>query len=248
MPGRVYIGTSGYSYKGWHERFYPQDLREKDLLPFYAERFNSVEINNSFYNVPTPKAVEHWLSQVPKGFQFCFKMSRFLSHNKKLLDPDEPVRRILTALKGAHRRTGPLLLQLPPKLKAQPQRLDDTLAAIAAHGPKVKWRVAIECRDDRWYNDDVRSVLKKHRAALVMHDKPEGALMEDWDTARFVYMRFHGPSGDYSGSYSPARLQQAGEILRAARARGRTVYAFFNNDRDGYAIENAIALRDVIGA
>lgn len=240
---KLYIATSGYSYKGWHERFYPKDLAEKDLLPFYAKHFPCVEINNSFYKVPTEKAVHHWIEQVPRGFKFCFKISRFLSHNKRLKDSEEPITRLMEVLVHATGHQGPLLLQLPPKMKPQLERLDEVLTNVKKiAGPA--WKVALECREDSWYGGDgLTKVLKRHGAALVLHDKPEGRMMDDTDTAKFLYMRFHGPKGDYGSKYPTPRLKKAAAILKAALDDGKTVYAFMNHDRDGYAVEDADKLR-----
>jgi uncharacterized protein YecE (DUF72 family) len=247
MAAKLYIATSGYSYKGWHERFYPEDLAQKDLLPFYADHFPCVEINNSFYKIPTQKAVRHWIEQVPRGFKFCFKISRYVSHQKRLKDSASPLHRLMASISLADKNKGPLLLQLPPRMKPEFGRLDEVLANVKKAAGASRWQVAVECRDDAWYEgDDLQRLLKRHRAALVMHDKPEGRMMEDWDTARFVYMRFHGPKGDYGGRYTTARLKKAAALLAEALRNGKSVYAFMNHDRDGYAVEDADKLRRLV--
>ena len=239
QSARIFIGTSGYSYKNWHERFYPPDLAQKNLLPFYASIFNTVEINNSFYMLPRPAAVQRWSGETPRRFRFCMKVSRFITHNKKLLEPEANVPRFLAAIEGIAAKRGPLLLQLPPNLKPQPQRLDDTLAAFKTHGGKTRWKVAVEVRDPRWYGDELNAVLDRHRAGLVLHDKPGSATLALNDKAPFAYIRYHGPTGDYGGAYGQHGLRQSAALLRHHLAAGRRIHAFFNNDRDGYAPEDA---------
>jgi uncharacterized protein YecE (DUF72 family) len=242
---RIFIGTSGYSYKGWHKRFYPADLGQRNLLPFYAGIFNAVEINNSFYMLPKPNAVKRWMEETPRGFRFCMKVSRFITHNKKLLEPEANVPKFLAAIMHIAPQRGPLLLQLPPNLKPHYERLDATLAAFRKSGGG-RWQVALECRDARWYSQELNAVLDRHKAGLVLHDKPGSAMLDLNEKAPFAYMRYHGPTGDYGGEYGRKGLKKTAGLLREHLADGKKIYAFFNNDRDGYAPEDAQKLRELL--
>lgn len=243
----LYVATSGYSYKGWHQRFYPPDLAQKNLLPFYAEHFNAVEINNSFYRLPTKKAVHHWLEQTPKDFRFCFKVSRYVSHMKRLKDSAEPFKKLLHVLEEASALSGPLLLQLPPRMKPEYERLDECLENFRKAKGRKHWQIAVEFRSSDWYADRLYDILAKHKAALVLHDMPEGHMMEEKiQTAPFLYMRFHGPKGDYGGEYGRRKLGKPAGLLAEAMKDGRDCYVFFNNDRDGYAVEDAKLLNHMV--
>ena len=242
--GNLYAGTSGYDYKSWHGRFYPAGT-DKRLLRFYANRFEAVEINRSFYRMPTVKALQDWENDVHAGFLLCLKMSRFITHNKKLLDPGAPVARFFeTANQLRPASRGPVLLQLPPNLKPQYQRLDETLGEIARHGD---WRVAVEMRNDAWLKGDaLHEIMDRHGAALVVHDMPRGRTVRPNDGADFVYIRYHGPAGDYHGEYGEAGLAPTAKAIRGWLEQGRDVFAFFNNDADGYAPFDAMLLRRMV--
>lgn len=242
----VYIGTSGFSYKGWHERFYPEDLKQADLLSFFSQNFNAVEINSSFYHLPLRKTVQKWVGVTPAGFRFCMKVSRFITHQKKLVDSADYVPAFIDAIQDVAGKKGPLLLQLPPSLKPQFDRLDDTLRAFRENGHGHRWPIAVEFRHPDWYGAELNALLDRHGAGLVLHDMPGSEVYESSQNLRFIYMRFHGPTGDYGGRYGARRLKKFAKILGEARENGKTIYAFFNNDRDGYAIEDARTLRAML--
>jgi uncharacterized protein YecE (DUF72 family) len=242
--GKLYIGTSGYAYKGWHDVFYPAGLPRREELFFYAGHFPAVEINASFYRLPTPKSVRRWVEATPDHFRFCLKVSRYITHQKRLLDPREHVPLFMRAVKGAARKRGPLLLQLPPGLKPEHERLDNVLKAFgkSARG----WQVAVEIRNSGWYGPALNELLDRHKAALVLHDMPGSRAEQPNSGAPFVYARFHGPRGDYGGSYRTDTLRRWAGLLRPHRRAGKDLWVFFNNDRDTGAIANAGALRNML--
>ncbi len=244
--GRAYIGCSGFSYDKWHGMFYPEDADKKHLLAYYARHFNAVEINSSFYGLPKPSTIRKWLDETPRDFRFCFKVSRYITHVKKLNDPEKGATRFMDAVSDVARRKGPLLLQLSPTLKPQYKRLDKTLRALKKD-KSARWQVAVECRNEDWYGDELDALLNRHRASLVIHDMKRGKNAEPNAGAPFIYLRYHGPRGDYGGSYGDARLRRDAKRIRTWLNEGRNVYAFFNNDADGYAPLDALRLKEFLG-
>lgn len=235
-PGRLFAGTSGYQYDHWRRRFYPRDLPKKEWLSFYADRFETVEINNTFYHLPGEETFDRWRETVGPGFCFALKFSRFGSHIKRLRDPEATIPAFLERAERLGPRLGPILVQLPPRWHPVPERLDAFLAA-APRPPR--W--VVELRDASWLTEPVFQVLRRHRAALCIHD-----LIEDHPrvvTADFLYLRFHGTGPRYAGGYSPQALTARAREIRAELARGRDVYAYFNNDLGGHAVADAAKLR-----
>ncbi|MBS3805486.1 MAG: DUF72 domain-containing protein, partial [Oleiphilaceae bacterium] len=219
--GQLRVGTSGYQYKHWTERFYPADLRQKEWFGYYADHFDTVEINNTFYNLPAPETFDHWRQTAPENFEYSLKFSRYGSHIKRLKDAGQT---IPTFLEGAERlgtRLGPILVQLPPNWRRDPQRLDDFLNEAP---DRHRW--AIEVRDPDWLHDDIFRVLRTHRAALCIHDMIEDHPREM--TADWVYLRFHGEH--YTGSYSNQYLTAEADRIVHSLHEGLDVYAYFNND------------------
>jgi uncharacterized protein YecE (DUF72 family) len=232
--GELRIGTSGFQYRHWRGEFYPRDLPSRHWFGHYTGQFDTVEINNTFYSLPEPESFDAWRAVAPPGFRFSLKYSRYATHLKHLKDPREPLERFLERAERLHSRLGPILVQLPPHWGADPGRLDEFLRLV----PRRR-RVAVELRDPDWLRPEVLDLLRRHRAALVIHDMIEGHPVElttDW-----TYLRFHGRH--YGGGYSPQALSgQAGRIRRWLDD-GHDVYAYFNNDRGGHAPRNAADLR-----
>ncbi len=245
MTGRAHIGTSGWVYKDWRGLFYPQDLPTANWFEFYARHFNTVEINNSFYRLPTPEAADGWDRQAPPGFVYALKLGQFGSHRKKLKDASSGwLDNHLDRVRRLESHLGPNLVQLPPRWKRDVARLDDFLAAA----PKdIRW--AVEMRDASWLHDDVFRVLERHGAALCIHDLLSG---HPWiRTTDWTYVRYHGPNAveqPYRGLYGSNGLRASAERLAAWLQEGSDVYAYFNNDYDGYAIEDAMSLRESLAA
>jgi uncharacterized protein YecE (DUF72 family) len=231
---RLRVGTSGYAYRHWRGVFYPRELRAADWFAHYAERFDSVEINNTFYRLPEAHVFEEWKSRAPAGFCFALKFSRYGSHMKRLRDPRASIGHFVERARLLGRKLGPVLVQLPPRWKADPGRLDRFLQAA----PK-RFRFAVEMRDESWLCEPVYRVLRRRRAALCLHDligRHPVELTADW-----VYLRFHGDG--YAGSYSPQALSASARRIIRWLGEGLDVYAYFNNDAGGHAVANAASLR-----
>ena len=235
--GQAWVGTSGYQYDHWRGPFYPEDLPKKRWFEHYARHFGTVEVNNTFYNLPKPETFERWREEAPEGFCYALKYSRYGSHMKRLKDPEAHLGQFLEAAERLGGTLGPILVQLPPKWGPNPERL---AAFLEAAPDRHRW--AVEVRDTGWLCDEVYAVLQAHGAALVVHDMiPDHPrrLTADW-----VYLRFHGDH--YQGSYSEAYLAERAEEIRADLAAGRDVYAYFNNDENGYAAANAATLTGLV--
>ena len=232
----IRIGCSGWQYQHWRADFYPAGLPASRWLEYYAERFDTVEINNTFYRLPEAATFAAWGRRAPRGFVYAVKASRYLTHMKKLKEPAEPLKRFLTRARRLDRAFGPVLYQLPPHWPLNLARLDAFLAAL----PRRR-RHAIEFRDPSWYAPEVLARLEAHRVALCLHDM-QGSASGRRAVGPFVYARFHGTQ-KYSGSYSDATLEEWAAWLGACAAEGRPVYAYFNNDTGGHAPRDAVRLR-----
>lgn len=231
---RLRVGTSGYQYPHWKDRFYPKELTRKQWFRFYSEQFETVEINNTFYGLPSGNTFDTWREEAPPGFCYVLKYSRFGTHIKRLKDPRDHVGTFLESAERLRSHLGPILVQLPPKWGVDPGRLSGFLEAVPR---KHRW--AIEFRDPSWLCDEIFGILRAHRSALCIHDMIEDHPREV--TADWVYLRYHGPhnGGNYSHQFLTAEADRIAELLRD----GLEVFAFFNNDQEGYAPENARDLR-----
>lgn len=237
---RLYIGTSGWSYSHWADVFYPADLRTDHWFEFYAERFRTVEINNSFYRLPSEAALEAWRERSPANFTFAVKASRYITHVKRLKELAS-VGLFVERVSILGPKLGPILFQLPPRWHANPERLDAFLASLPAG-----CRYAIELRDDTWFDARIYRSLQKHNVAFCIYEF-------DWRlsplevTADFVYVRLHGPGGKYQGIYGAEGLEPWAERVRAWQGNERDVYFYFDNDQAGYAAADAATLRCLVG-
>lgn len=239
---RIHVGCSGWQYTHWRGDFYPAELPTSRWFEHYARSFDTVEINNSFYRWPTPDTFDKWRDQAPPGFVYAVKAARFLTHMKKLKDPEEPVARTFEAVRHLGPHLGPVLYQLPPRWGVNLERLEHFLRTL----PRRRLH-AIEFREPSWYIDPVFSLLQKHAVALCLHDM-HGSATGKMVIGPFLYVRFHFGTQKYGGRYDDARLDEwAGWLAAQARA-GRAVYAYFNNDVGGHAPRDAIRLRDRIAA
>jgi uncharacterized protein YecE (DUF72 family) len=238
---RARIGCSGWEYGHWKGDFYPDALPRARWFQHYARRFDTVEINNSFYRLPLRTTMSRWRLQAPAGFVYAVKASRFLTHMKKLRDPDDPLSLLFdrALLLGPH--LGPVLYQLPPRWKPDHERLAAFLDAV----PRDV-RQTIEFREAAWYTDRTFELLSRHGVSLCLHDMT-GSTPPRIVVGPFVYVRFHGASAKYSGSYSDEQLAIWGAWLNEQLARGLDVYAYFNNDVGGHAPRNALTLRKLLG-
>lgn len=230
-----WIGTSGWQYRDWRPGLYPAKLPQRLWLEHYAGRFAVVEVNNAFYRLPERDTFDRWRERTPDDFRFAVKMSRFLTHVKRLREPAEPVARFLGRAEALGDKLGPVLLQLPPTLKADRDALDETLRQF----PRDV-RVAVEPRHESWWADDIRRVLEHRGAALSWSDRrgrPQGPL---WETTDFGYLRLHEGRAKPWPRYGRTALGTW--IERLSGRPGVPQWVFFNNDPGGAAVTDAGAL------
>lgn len=237
------IGTSGWHYKSWSGPFYPSDLKPKDFLSFYVEHFNTAEINNSFYRLPTEKAVAAWRDGVPRDFLFAWKVSRFITHLKRLKDVEDSIDLVFGRMAGLGSTFGPVLFQFPPTFRAEPENLDRLVRSLK-HVPPRR-RCAFEFRHPSWYENSVLDLLRDHNAALCISDH-EAAPAPWVATADFVYVRAHGSEGRYAGRYSPATLSSWTKKLDRWRGEHRDIYVYFDNDMKSAAPKDARKLTELM--
>lgn len=235
----IRIGCSGWAYKDWKGPFYPADLRLKDRFAFYASQFDTAEINASFYRLPSQAAVAAWAEAAPDGFVFAWKVSRFITHNKKLNDCADSVALVFGRMQPLGTHAGPALIQLPPQLHRNDERLGAFLGLLPPG------RHVVEVRHPSWYDEAVFENLRRSGAALCLsdhHDAPAPPVL----TADFVYWRGHGPSGRYFGRYGDAALEALADRIAGWDAEGRDVYAYFDNDIKSAAPQDAARLKTLV--
>ena len=237
---KLYIGTSGWHYKHWMGIFYPAGTAKSEMLEFYGRHFDTVEINNSFYRLPTDTTFDKWRERSPSPFRFAVKASRFITHMKKLKDPTSSSVKFFAAAERLGKKLGPILFQLPPRWRVNVKRLSAFLDALPGEHKYV-----FEFRDESWLIEEVLELLRKHNVALCIHDFEEMKIPREI-TADVAYVRFHGPtSAKYAGSYSKEQLRTWADRIEEWDARA--VYAYFNNDPGGAAVRNAMTLRKLLG-
>jgi len=238
--GTAFVGCSGWDYPHWRGAFYPHDLPEKAWFDWYAARFDTVELNSTFYRLPSAEAVGRWAERAPAGFTYAVKLGQYASHRKKLKDPEQWLPNHVDRMARLGSSLGPTLVQLPPRWHRNVARLDELLSAAGR-----SWRWAVELRDPTWLHDDVFQTLERHGAALCLHD-----LLPDHPwllTTTWTYVRFHGPDAQrapYRGRYTGRRLEGRAEQIGSWLAQGIDVHAYFNNDDHAYATADATWLRD----
>jgi uncharacterized protein YecE (DUF72 family) len=224
---QIRIGTSGWHYRSWHGPFYPTDVKVKDFLGYYVGQFDTAEINNSFYRLPTENAVRAWRDAVPEGFLFAWKASRFITHMKRLKDIEDSITLVFDRMAGLGDTFGPVLFQLPPTFKAAPEMRERVARCLALVPPQHRY--AFEFRHPSWYEGAILDLLRDHNAALCISDHADAPA--PWEaTADFVYVRAHGTNGRYAGSYSAETLREWGQRIASWREEGRDVYVYFDND------------------
>jgi uncharacterized protein YecE (DUF72 family) len=235
----VRIGTSGWVYKHWRGDFYPADLRQKDWFGYYVGRFDTVEVNNSFYRLPGDAAFGAWARQAPAGFVYALKASRFITHLKRLKDPEEPTNLFFERAQVLGPALGPVLFQLPPHWNPDLPRLEHFLSVLPKGPPCV-----LEFRDPAWLVEPVFQLMERYHVSHCIHDL--GSLeVPRRVTADPVYLRFHGPQR-YSGNYPRDVLQDWARQIRSWTDQGLDVFAYFNNDIGGWAPRNAQELKEMV--
>jgi uncharacterized protein YecE (DUF72 family) len=239
VAARFWIGTSGWNYKHWRGTFYPRDLPVKRWFAYYAERFPTVEINNSFYREPSVKTYEGWRDQAPPGFRYAVKAHRYVTHMKRLTDTGDSLDRVITGARRLGGSLGPVLFQCHPQFDRDEEncsRLERFLEALPRD-----LDCAFEFRHRSWNDDAAAGILRRHGVAFVCHDMGG----EEWPlvpTAKFAYARFHGAGSKYGGDYPKRLLEEYAERFRRLAGDVDSVWAYFNNDIGGYAPRNAETL------
>ncbi|MBI4573415.1 MAG: DUF72 domain-containing protein [candidate division NC10 bacterium] len=242
---RCWIGTSGWNYPHWSGLFYPREMKPTAWFGHYSQLFDTVEVNNTFYRLPNPEVFVRWGSEAPRGFCFSLKASRFITHVKRLLEPERSVAEFLRRAAGLATKVGPILFQMPPTGRANPARLRLFLDFLISQEILPGVQVAFEVRQGTWMVHEILAAFEKANVALCLADWPdlpvEGPL-----TADFVYIRRHGASHLYAGAYSHAALCREANRIRGWLAEGRDVYVYFNNDAHAHAVANALSLKDLL--
>ena len=240
IAGALRVGCSGWSYKDWRGIVYPADIPQRRWFEHYQSLFDTVELNSTFYRLPTAETVAKWERAARPSFVFAVKLGAFGSHRMKLRDPASWMAKHLDRVRRLDEHLGPNLVQLPPRWSRNVERLDEFLSTAPR---TIRW--AVELRERSWLHDDVFSVLRRHNAALCIHDLLEPHPFEL--TADWTYVRFHGPDAiehPYHGSYGEAQLGRWADRLGPVLDDGRDVFAYFNNDWYGHAVTDAAFLRD----
>lgn len=241
--GKFFIGTSGWNYRPWRGIFYPEGLKQKDEFSYFRQHFKTVELNNSFYMLPLVQTFEKWRDITEDDFVFAVKASRFITHNKRLLDPQESFVRFAERIDILGKKLGPVLFQLPPGMENNPERLQIFLETISDHG----YRCTFEFRNPGWYNDEIYKILKNFNIAFCIYEL-EYHQSPILTTADFVYIRLHGPGKKYQGSYSDKTLKEWADRMNKWSKEGKDVYIYFDNDQNAYAAFNAMTLKKMLGS
>ena len=243
MARPVHIGCSGWNYRDWRGAFYPEKLPARRWLEHYATVFDTVELNNTFYRLPTESAVEGWVEHSPRGFRFAVKASRYMTHIKRLREMSTRGQRFFDAIKplADTPKMGPVLWQLPANFQRDDERLGDALERLPSG------RHCFEFRHESWFAPEVYELLRRHRAALVIGDDPDRPFQSHELTTSWTYIRFHRGNRGRRGNYSTRELEEWRQRIAAWRADVE-VYAYFNNDWEAFAPKNALWLRDHLGA
>jgi uncharacterized protein YecE (DUF72 family) len=239
-PMTHHLGTSGWSYAGWKERFYPADLPSKAWLSFYAGRFATVEINMTFYRLPRPATLRGWIKRTPPHFTFTLKANRRITHLKKLSHVQAEVRYFYILADQLQEKLGCILFQLPPSLTRNLNLLEDFLKTLSP-----EYRNVIEFRHDSWYDDEVSELLRAHRVTFctVSSARVPPTVFE---TSAVAYFRFHGLTGGYRHNYSDEELKEWAD--RIGRTRAEDIYVYFNNDYQAFAVGNCLRLAELLQA
>jgi uncharacterized protein YecE (DUF72 family) len=240
MMGSVRIGCSGWIYRHWRTLFYPEKMPQKDWFSHYAATFDTVEINNSFYRLPSAETFDKWRDQAPPGFRYAVKANRFLTQAKKLKDCAEPLERFLAPVRHLGETLGPILYQLPPRFRLNRDRLAEFISLLPRDLSHV-----FEFRDPSWLTEEVLALLDEQGVSFCAHDMP-GLATPLSAAGPVAYVRFHGGEGKYWGRYSDARLLGWTDWIVAQARGGREVWCYFNNDIHGHAIEDALTLRAMV--
>ncbi len=239
-----YIGTSGFEYKDWGPKFYG-DIPQKEHLTFFGKHFKTLELNVTFYRLPPIKTFQNWQSKVPADFRFAVKLSRYITHRKRLLDSQEPWQNFLTNITELREKLGPILIQLPPRFAKNLARLKEFLQILQNTAPELLY--AFEFRHDSWFDQEVIDLFKQSQLffTLVIANSQKWPMIEQ-NIGHFVYIRMHGAIAVYSSKYPKRALQKVATKIKQYLAENLDVYVYFNNDVGGYAVDNAQTLLELL--
>ena len=240
-----YVGTSNIVVPG-NQTTYPPEFQGKSRLNYYSSFFNSLEINSSFYKVPMPSTFEKWSLDVRDDFQFTVKLWKEITHVKELKADLDQINNFLNAANKLGKKKGCLLIQFPGKITLDYfTGVEEILSRVHQHDPENPWRIAVEFRHSGWYVGETFEMMDEYNASLVLHDIPKGRNEALNKNAAFVFIRFHGPTGNYRGSYSDEALKEYAGKIKVWLKEGKDVYAYFNNTI-GNAFENARSLQRLL--
>ncbi len=239
---RVFIGTSGWTYSNWRGSFYPEDLPSARWLTYYAEHFDTAEVNYSFYHLPRETTYANWYDRTPPDFVFALKASRFITHIKRLDGVEESWKSLVERALTLKEKLGPILLQFPPTFHATPENIERLGVFLRYAAGAGKPRIALEFRHQSCFETPALDLMRRYQAALVIAHSTRYPMPEVIATAPFAYFRFHGPDEMFASSYSDNALRKWSWHMKAFLEDGADVYAYFNNDVGGYAVGNARTL------
>ena len=241
-----FYGTSGLILPVPNKQYYPVEFQDKSRLTYYASLFNSLEVNSSFYKVPMASTVQKWATEVPDDFRFTFKLFRDITHQKGFVFDTELIDHFMQTIDLAGHKKGSLLVQLPPSVtNGNIRQLEKILAGIRFNDPKLAWDTAVEFRSKSWYNEETYDLLSQYNMGLVIQDMPASATPIQQVSTNFIYLRFHGPNGNYKDSYNDDFLYEYAEYVKDWLDEGKKVYVYFNNTM-GDAIANLKTLNSYL--
>jgi uncharacterized protein YecE (DUF72 family) len=239
VAGKIFVGTSGWNYPHWgNGRFYPRSLPQKEWLAFYARHFGTVEINNTFYRLPAPETFIRWSKTVPAKFVFAVKASRFITHVKRLKEPEQSVKLFLSRLSRLRNKQGPILFQLPPRMKVDVGRFKGLIHYLKR---RRNLKVAFEFRHESWLTEEVYDFMQDTGWTICLADGQDFS-QEIPLIGSFFYIRRHGTTARYASCYSDEQLAEDAKFATKLARQGKNVYIYFNNDAEGYALKNAQTL------
>ncbi len=242
MAAEIRIGTSGYHYKDWVGRYYPADVKAGEMLQHYLRDFDTVELNNTFYQLPNESTFDAWRRNTPRDFLYAVKGSRFITHMIKLKDPMRGLTNFMPRAELLRGKLGPILWQLPPNWKVNVERLEEFLSMLPP-----EHRYTFELRNETWMTEEVYNVLRRYNAAFCIYELA-GYMSPIEITADWTYIRLHGPTHfKYQGSYSDEQLADWADQIRKWSRTMKAIYVYFDNDDSAYAVYNAITLRKMLG-
>jgi len=239
MLANCRIGTSGWIYPHWKEVFYPSQVPQSRWLEFYATHFDTVEVNATFYRLPKARTFENWHERTPENFLWAIKANKYITHTKRLKDSKEPLERLYEGLKGLKKKVGPILFQLPPGLSFEPD-----LFRQFSKNLNTSYRHVFEIRHPSWVHEHVFEILRENNVAFCLSDTAGRYPYHEVLTADFLYIRLHGSKKLYASKYTEKELQAWAEKIKDWNME---TYLYFDNDYQGYAIENARRLREILG-